>query len=70
VRTQPKEVRCTACNILLAKVEENGLVIQRGELQATIHGEFHAALVCYRPRCRKLNVLRLSTVTRPAVATA
>ena len=46
------------------------LVIQRGELQATIHGEFHAALVCYRPRCRKLNVLRLSTVTRPVVATA
>jgi len=70
MRTQSREVRCTACNILLAKVDDNGLSIQRGELQAAIHGEFQAAFVCYRPRCRTLNVLRLSTAARPAMATA
>ena len=70
MRTKPKEVRCTACGILLATVDETGLVIRRGELQATIDGEFHAALVCYRRGCRKLNVLRLSTAAKSAMATA
>ncbi|MBI3184652.1 MAG: hypothetical protein HYZ28_21150 [Myxococcales bacterium] len=70
MRTQPREVRCKACGILLAAVDESGLTIRRGELQATFDGEFHAALVCYRRSCRKLNVLRLSTTARPEVATA
>lgn len=70
MRTQLHEVRCKACGILLGKVDEHGFTIQRGDLQATIDGEFRAALVCYRPRCRTLNVLQLPAATRPMVATA
>lgn len=55
-----KELRCAACGVLLAKEEAGALSIRRGDLQATIDGEFRASLVCYRPRCRKLNVFRLS----------
>ena len=56
-----EEIRCISCGVLLAKRDENGLSIQRGDLQATFDGDFHAAFVCYRPRCRKLNVLRMSS---------
>jgi len=65
-----RDVRCKACGILLGKIDESGLTIRRGELQATVSGEFHASLVCYRSRCRTLNVLRLSTATAPGGAAA
>ena len=52
--------RCSQCGILLAKVGDDGLTIRRSELQATMTGEFHASVVCYRPRCRTLNVLRIT----------
>lgn len=61
MRTQSRDIRCKGCNILLGKLDESGLTIRRGDLQATIAGDFHASLVCYRPRCRQLNVLTLST---------
>lgn len=63
MRTQPRsdEIRCKSCGILLAKIDESGLSIRRGEMQATVHGDFHASIVCYRPSCRTLNVLRLTT---------
>ena len=54
-----REWRCSSCGILLAKVGDDGLTIRRSELQATMTGEFHASVVCYRPRCRTLNVLRI-----------
>jgi phage FluMu protein Com len=62
------EVRCKGCSSLLGKVDESGLTIRRGELQATMVGDFHASLVCYRPRCRALNVLTLSTRAPERVA--
>lgn len=55
------EIRCKHCGALLAKFDETGLTIRRGNLQASIDGDFRAALVCYRPHCGELNVLRLST---------
>jgi phage FluMu protein Com len=61
---QGREIRCTACNVLLAKLERGALNIQRGDLQASFDGEFHASLVCYRPRCRRLNVIRMSPSTK------
>jgi hypothetical protein len=70
MRTQPQEIRCTACRILLATLDETGLVIRRGELQATIDGELRAALVCYRRNCRHLNVVRHSSTSRSVMATA
>ena len=66
--TQNREVRCKACNILLAKLDASGLTIVRGDLQATISGELHASFVCYRPRCRVLNVLTCSTRSPERVA--
>ena len=65
-----RQIRCTSCNALLAEVDDSGLVIRRGELQATIDGDFHASLVCYQRRCRRLNVVRLCTATKAAQATA
>ena len=59
--TISSEVRCKRCNTMLARLDETGLVILRGDLQATIDGTFRATLVCYRPRCRTLNIINLST---------
>ncbi len=70
MNSKNRQVRCTACNAMLAELDGTGLVIRRGELQATIDGDFHASLVCYRPSCRKLNVLRLATSAKPAVSAA
>jgi phage FluMu protein Com len=55
------EVRCKSCGALLAKVDETGLTIKRGDMQATVDGAFRATLVCYAPRCRSLNILNIST---------
>lgn len=55
------DVRCKDCGILLGKIDESGLNIRRNDLQATVTGVFHASIVCYRSRCRTLNVLRLPT---------
>jgi hypothetical protein len=60
-RSHPKELRCKSCGILLAKIDDSGLNIRRGQLQATLHGDFHASIVCYRTSCRTLNVLKLCT---------
>ena len=57
------EVRCKSCGALLAKLDETGLTIKRGDLQATVDGAFRATLVCYRPRCRTLNILSLPART-------
>jgi phage FluMu protein Com len=53
------EVRCAGCGRLLAKLRDGRLSVQRGELQATFDGEFHASFVCYLPRCRRLTVVRV-----------
>lgn len=57
MKTPARDVRCTGCGALLGKLESGGLSIRRGDFQATVVGEFSASLVCYRPHCRKLNVL-------------
>lgn len=59
-----REVRCKSCSILLAKIDDSGMTIRRGDLQATVDGTFHASIVCYRPSCRTLNVIRLTTSER------
>lgn len=56
-----RDWRCSACGILLARIGDDELTIRRNELQATMSGEFHASVVCYRPRCRTLNVLRIKS---------
>lgn len=57
-----QEVRCASCGMLLAKRDEAGLSIHRGDLQATFDGDFHASLVCYR--CKSLVVVRLSPTAK------
>lgn len=54
-----REARCAGCGALLGRLDANGLTIRRGDLQATMDGEFRASLVCYRPQCRRLNILRV-----------
>lgn len=56
-----RDWRCSKCGILLAKIGDEGLSIHRGNMQATMAGEFHASIVCYRPQCRQLNVLRIKS---------
>lgn len=55
---ETREVRCSGCGSLLAKLADGALTLQRNDLQATFDGDFRAAIVCYRAKCRKLNVLR------------
>lgn len=50
-------VRCAFCGALLATTEREALRIQRGQLDAVIDGVFRASLVCYRPQCRRVNVV-------------
>ena len=59
MRTQPRDIRCKTCGILLGRLDESGLTIRRGDLQATMDGEFRASLVCYRRSCGALNVVRV-----------
>jgi phage FluMu protein Com len=61
-----RDWRCSESSILLARIGDHELTIRRNELQATMTGEFHASVVCYRPRCRTLNVLRIRS--KPAEA--
>lgn len=62
------DVRCTACGALLAKQEPTGLSIRRGDLQATIDGAYRVTLVCYRPRCRTLNIVEHAAPSRRAAS--
>lgn len=59
-RTPGREIHCERCDALLGVIDVGGrLSIHRGKLQATISGDFEASIVCYRPDCKTLNVLRL-----------
>ena len=53
-------VRCAFCGALLATKEPEGLRIQRGQLEAVIDGTFRASLICYRPTCRRMNVVNVT----------
>jgi len=55
MRTTSTECRCKSCGALLAKRDRDGVSIRRGELQATITGDFTVSVTCYR--CRTLNVV-------------
>lgn len=66
--SQAEDVRCTGCGKLLARRVGGVLTIQRGDLQVTVDGDFHAAFVCYQPRCRRLNVLTVRSQASTKVA--
>jgi hypothetical protein len=53
------EIRCAGCGSLLAKLQGPTLNLQRGDLQASFDGQFHASIVCYRARCRQLTVVHV-----------
>lgn len=55
--------QCRSCGTLLAEIEEGGLTIRRGGLQATVTGDAHVSVVCYLPRCRTLNDHQLTADT-------
>lgn len=57
MRTRARDIRCKACSTLLCREEPDGLTLVRGGLQATVTGQYHLSLVCYRPGCRTLNVV-------------
>ena len=57
----PGDVRCDACGALLARIDTGGLCIRRGDLEARIEGRFQAHLTCYRPRCKRLNRVQVTT---------
>jgi hypothetical protein len=63
-RPDQNEIRCKSCGILLAKIDDSGLTIRRGDMQATFDGQFHASLVCYRASCKTLNVIRVTPSNR------
>ena len=54
---ETREVRCAGCGSLLAKLADGALTLQRNDLQATFAGDLRASIVCYRAKCRRLNVL-------------
>ena len=56
---ETREVRCTGCGSLLAKLVDGALTLHRNDFQASFDGDFRASIVCYRAKCRRLTVLRL-----------
>jgi len=60
------DFRCRRCGVLLARIEGGGVSVHRGDFQLSIDGDFRASMVCYKPRCRTLNVLRVSAQCREA----
>ncbi len=46
MRTTSTECRCKNCSALLAKRDHDGVSIRRGELQATITGDFTMSVTC------------------------
>jgi hypothetical protein len=62
----PGEIRCAGCGSLLAKLAGGTLHLQRGDLQASFDGDFHASIVCYRAKCRRLNVVRVAGDAEPS----
>jgi hypothetical protein len=60
---ETREIRCAGCGSLLAKLADGALTLQRNDLQATFAGDLRASIVCYRAKCRRLNVLRLRAST-------
>jgi len=61
MRTHAQDVRCQGCSILLAKLDETGLTVRRNDLEVHYGGPGLVSIRCYRPRCRRLNVVRIST---------
>ena len=59
VANEARDVRCSACGKLLARLHDGCLTVQRGDLQATFDGDFRASFVCNKPTCRRLNVVRV-----------
>lgn len=55
--TRAQDIRCPACNALLAKREGDVIAIRRNDLQVSFTGDGHASVLCYRPSCRKLTVI-------------
>lgn len=59
------ECRCARCDALLAKREPSGLVLRRGDLQATVTGgDFSVSVSCYR--CRLPNLVTALRAAPPA----
>jgi hypothetical protein len=54
---QDRTIRCNYCGALLATTGPGGLRILRGQLEVLIDGARHATFVCYRPQCRRINVI-------------
>ena len=63
--TPAREVRCAGCQILLAQRDETGVTIRRNDFEAHYGGHGLVSILCYRPRCRRLNVLRIATSPTP-----
>ena len=55
------ELRCKFCKTLLGMLDEDGITIQRGGMQATFSDAQTAAIVCYR--CSKVNLFKLNGKT-------
>jgi phage FluMu protein Com len=70
MRTHPRDVRCEGCRILLAKLDDTGLAIRRNDLEVHYGGAGVVSIRCYRPRCRRLNTVRVSTTTPAGGAAA
>jgi phage FluMu protein Com len=61
------DFRCKQCQALLAKHDSDGFCIRRGDLQATVTGQFTVSVSCYR--CKTLSVVT-SASRAPAPKTA
>jgi phage FluMu protein Com len=61
-----KEIRCKGCGALLGVVEDEQFEVRRGELQVSYLGHGLVSMVCYTPKCKRLNSLRLPVGGSPA----
>ena len=66
-RTDSVEFRCECCGVLLGKIEANQFVVRRGRMRWWTWGGSYVSVMCYNPRCERINSLRLPHLGEPEV---
>lgn len=56
---EQKKLNCKCCGALLGVIYGNRFEFRRGGIQVCYAGRGHIHIVCYQPKCRALNYLRL-----------
>lgn len=67
MRAKKLEFRCECCGVLLGVIEGDRFVVKRGDMQTWTWGEGYISMMCYNPRCRYIDTLKIPKMGGPSV---